>query len=111
VFVIDDFNPETTRTRKEELEQRFSRIASDVGNQTGRRRIWADLGTRLEFYPRGLVLSTGEHTPTLSSSHQARILPVPFDPGAIDPRAYVDCKASWSGSRTPCAAFWSICSR
>lgn len=84
VFVIDDLNPETTRVRKEELERRFSRLAASVGNVTGRRRMGRDLSTRLEYYPRGLVLSTGEYTPTLASSRLARIFPVPFDDCAVD---------------------------
>jgi hypothetical protein len=85
LFVIDDLNPESTRIRKEELERRFSRIAASVGNLTGRRRMGSNLATRLEYFPRGLVLSTGEYTANLPSSRLARIFPIPFDEGAVDP--------------------------
>jgi hypothetical protein len=84
LFVIDDLNPEHTRVRKEDLEQRFSRLVGDIGNNTGRRRMGSDLRTRLEYRPRGLALSTGEYTPTLATSRLARLFPVPFDPGAVD---------------------------
>ena len=40
-LVIDDLNPEHTRIRKDDLERRFSRIAGNVGNLTGRRRMGA----------------------------------------------------------------------
>jgi hypothetical protein len=83
-FVIDDLNPEHTRIRKDDLERRFSRIAGNVGNLTGRRRMGAALRTRLEYRPRGLVLSTGEYTPILAGSRLARIFPVPFDDGSVD---------------------------
>jgi hypothetical protein len=84
LYMIDDLNPEHTRIRKDELERRFSRLASNVGNLTGRRRMRSDAGTRPEFWPRGFVLSTGEYTPPLSQSRMARTFPVPFEKGMID---------------------------
>jgi hypothetical protein len=87
VVVFDDLNTETTRARKDDLEERFSRLAGSVGNLTGRRRMRRDYGTRLEYRPRGLVLSTGEYTPLLAQSRLARIFPIPFDPGAVDTAA------------------------
>ena len=87
LLVIDDLNPETTRARKDDLERRFSRVAGNVGNLTGRRRMRRDYGTRLEYRPRGLVLSTGEYTPLPAQSGLARIFPIPFDPGTVDTAA------------------------
>jgi hypothetical protein len=87
LVVFDDLNPETTRARKDDLERRFSRLAGSVGNLTGRRRMRRDYGTRLEYRPRGLVLSTGEYTPLLAQSRLARIFPIPFDTGAVDTAA------------------------
>src|SRR5207249_4230070 len=85
LLVVDDLNPESTKVRREELERRFSRISASVGNLTGRRRMGRDLGTRLEYYPRGVVLSTGEYTPNLATSRLARILPVPFTGESVNP--------------------------
>jgi hypothetical protein len=87
LVIFDDLNPETTRARKDDLERRFSRLAGSVGNLTGRRRMRRDYGTRLEYRPRGLVLSTGEYTPLLAQSRLARIFPIPFEPGAVDTAA------------------------
>jgi hypothetical protein len=86
LVVFDDLNPETSKARKDDLERRFSRLAGDVGNLTGRRRMRRDYGTRLEYRPREL-LSTGEYTPLLAQSRLARIFPIPFNPGAVDTAA------------------------
>jgi hypothetical protein len=83
LFVIDDLNPENTKSSREELEKKFSRIVGTVGDQTGRRRATSTLETRLEYIPRGVIISTGEYTPSVAQSRLARILPVPIDPGAI----------------------------
>ena len=83
LLVIDDLNPESVKARREELEKRFSRIIGAVGDMTGRRRATATLKTRLEYFPRGFVISTGEQIPPLPTSRQARILPVPFEKGMV----------------------------
>ena len=41
------------------------------------------LDTRMEYYPRGLIISTGEHIPALPTSRLARIFPVPFEKGMV----------------------------
>jgi hypothetical protein len=82
-LVIDDLNPEAVRGNKEDLEAKFSRIIGAVGDKTGRRRATRELVTRQEYYPRGIVVSTGEYTPNLPPSRLARLLPIPMQRGDI----------------------------
>ena len=83
LLVVDDLNPEAVRASREELAKRFSRIIGAIGDRTGRRRATATLKTRLEYFPRGFVISTGEQIPPLPTSRAARILPVPFEKGMV----------------------------
>ena len=73
-LVIDDLNPEHNFRLRQALEENFSRIIGAVGDQTGKKRSNEKLETRPEFYPRGVVLSTGEYTPQLATSRQGRLL-------------------------------------
>jgi hypothetical protein len=83
VLVIDDLNPEAVRKGRDELESNFSRIIGAVGDATGKRRATETLTTRQEFHPRGVILSTGEYTPNLPTSRQARLFIIPIQKGDV----------------------------
>ena len=83
ILVVDDFKPESAQRRIEERTQTFSRLVGAIGDVTGRRRSNPNLETRLEYYPRGVVISTGEYTPALPPSRRARIMKLPFEKGVI----------------------------
>ena len=84
LLVIDDFAPEKQPRSAQDLESRASRFIRAVGNRQGRGRLRSDLTARPTFYPRGLVISTGEQLPNLPPSALARIINVPFEKNCID---------------------------
>ena len=61
VFVIDEFVP--TGLNRREMETKASRIIRGQGNLSGRNRLKSDLTERPAFYPRGIIIATGEEHP------------------------------------------------
>jgi hypothetical protein len=60
VLVVDDFAPTGTTRDVQRLHRDADRLFRAVGNRSGRARMRADGGSRPTYYPRGLILSTGE---------------------------------------------------
>jgi len=58
VFVIDDYAP--TPLDHREMELKASRLLRAQGNRAGRGRLRSDLTDRPAYYPRGIIISTGE---------------------------------------------------
>ena len=65
--VVDDYAPQQTPQAQQKLEQLVSRLIRDNGNSTGRLRLKSDLSFQKVFYPRGLVMVTGEQLPDVPS--------------------------------------------
>ena len=61
LFVIDEYVP--TGLNRREIETKASRILRGQGNLSGRNRLRSDLTQRPAFYPRGIIVSTGEEHP------------------------------------------------
>jgi hypothetical protein len=61
LFVIDEYVP--TGLNRREIETKASRILRGQGNLSGRNRLKSDLTERPAFYPRGIIISTGEEHP------------------------------------------------
>jgi hypothetical protein len=61
LFVIDEYVP--TGLNRREIETKASRILRGQGNLSGRNRLKSDLTERPAFYPRGIIISTGEDHP------------------------------------------------
>ncbi|HLN01220.1 MAG TPA: DUF927 domain-containing protein [Bryobacteraceae bacterium] len=78
VLAIDDLYPAKGYAR-EKIEGAFARVLGAVGDSMGRRRMTNDLRTKREYHPRGVVISTGEYTPDLATSREARLLRIPVD--------------------------------
>jgi hypothetical protein len=64
-LVIDDWAPGGLDAR--ELELKAARLLRAQGNAAGRGRLRADLTERPSFYPRGLLVATGEQHPVGAS--------------------------------------------
>jgi hypothetical protein len=83
VFVIDDFKP-TGSTDARRLQSKANRILhAGVGNQSGRGRRRANLGAMPTYYPRGVVLSSGEDLPK-TRSLRGRAVVVHIETGSVD---------------------------
>jgi CHC2 zinc finger/Domain of unknown function (DUF927) len=61
LFVIDEYVP--TGLNRREIETKASRILRGQGHLSGRNRLKSDLTERPAFYPRGIIISTGEEHP------------------------------------------------
>lgn len=61
MFVVDEYVPMLERR---EFEQKAARVIRAQGNLSGRGRLRSDLTTRPSFYPRGLIIGTGEEHPS-----------------------------------------------
>lgn len=83
VFTIDDFAPQQTQTEAAKLNQTAERIFRSQGNRSGRGRLDSEMKARPEYFPRGLVLSTGEDLPK-TQSIRARLLVIEFDEGDLN---------------------------
>jgi hypothetical protein len=81
LFVIDDYAPSPFDAR--ELELKASRLLRAQGNLAGRGRLQADLQERASFFPRGLILSTGEQHPP-GQSILARVVLIRLEQGQVD---------------------------
>jgi len=81
LFVIDDYAP--TALDHREIEMKASRLLRAQGNLAGRARLRSDLTERSAFYPRGIVISTGEQHPP-GQSLLARTLVIELDRDDID---------------------------
>jgi len=62
LFVTDDYAP--TALDRREMELKVSRLLRAQGNLAGRGRLKSDLSERPAFYPRGIIISTGEQHPS-----------------------------------------------
>jgi hypothetical protein len=63
LMVVDDFLPKGTFNDVMRMHQLAERVLRGQGNKAGRNRLNADGTIRQTYYPRGLILSTGEDLP------------------------------------------------
>ena len=82
LLVVDDFAPTGTTTDVQRLHREADRLFRAAGNRAGRARMRADGGSRPTYYPRGLIISTGEDIPS-GQSLRARLLVLELTPGEI----------------------------
>ena len=83
LFTVDDFAPCGTAADVQRLHRDADRLFRGQGNQTGRGRMRADCTFRPEYYPRGLVVSSGEDVPN-GHSVRARMVVVEVTRGDVD---------------------------
>jgi len=82
MLVVDDFAPTGTTADIQRLHREADRLFRAAGNRAGRARMRADGGSRPTYYPRGLIISTGEDIPS-GQSLRARLLVLELAPGEI----------------------------
>ena len=75
---IDDYAPQPSAKEAHEQERKAQRVIRAQGNLSGRGRMRADTSLRPQYYPRGVILSTGELHPTGTSTF-ARLLQLDVD--------------------------------
>ena len=63
IFTVDDFAPAGTTSEVQSMHSKADRLLRGQGNRTGRARMKADGTLRHEYYPRGLILTSGEDIP------------------------------------------------
>ena len=84
LMVIDDFVPVGTAYQVRNLQKNADQIIRGQGNQSGRSRLTDISNMQTTFYPRGLLLSTGEDVPE-GHSVRGRMLVMELAPNSIDP--------------------------
>lgn len=84
-FVIDDFVPVGTSWQVRAYQTAADKIIRSQGNQSGRARLSDTASLQTAYYPRGVILSTGEDTPE-GHSVRARMLIMEMSPGDIEPK-------------------------
>lgn len=84
VFVIDDFVPVGTSWQVRAYQTTADKIIRSQGNQSGRARLTDTSSLQTAYYPRGLIMSTGEDTPE-GHSVRARMMIMELSPGDIKP--------------------------
>jgi hypothetical protein len=82
VFVIDDFVPGGTSYQSKMLQATADKIIRAQGNQGGRARLTDMSSLQNTYYPRGMILSTGEDVPQ-GHSVRARMMIMEMTPGDI----------------------------
>lgn len=83
VLVVDDFVPTGARSDIDRLHRDADRLLRAQGNLAGRGRMFADGSLRPMYYPRGLIISTGEDIPR-GPSLGARLLILECANGMVD---------------------------
>jgi hypothetical protein len=83
-FTIDDFVPVGTSWQVRAYQTNADKIVRAQGNQSGRARLTDTSSLQSAYYPRGIIMSTGEDTPE-GHSVRARMMILEMSPGDIKP--------------------------
>jgi hypothetical protein len=82
-LVIDDWAPGQDSGKARELEVKAEHIVRAQGNRQGRGRMRSDTSSRPSYFPRGMLLTSGEMLPS-GHSHTARIFTVQLEKDMVD---------------------------
>lgn len=83
LLTVDDFCPRGTPAEQAKLQREADRLLRAAGNRQGRGRMNADGSFRETYFPRGLILSTGEDIPQ-GQSLRGRLLILEFEPDMVN---------------------------
>jgi hypothetical protein len=92
LFALDDFVPTGTAYQVRGLQKTADQIIRAAGNQAGRARLTDISSLQTTYYPRGLILSTGEDIPE-GQSVRGRMMILELAPGDIDTKALTVAQA------------------
>lgn len=84
-FTIDDFIPVGSSWQIRSYHKSADQVIRAQGNQGGRARLTDSSRLQVTYYPRGLIVSSGEETPD-GHSVRARMLIMEMTPGETDPK-------------------------
>lgn len=82
VFTVDDFVPVGTSWQQRAYQTGADKLIRGQGNQAGRARLTDTSGMQTTYFPRGMILSTGEDTPE-GHSVRARMMILELSPGDV----------------------------
>jgi hypothetical protein len=68
LFLLDDYAPSHRKQDRERKEEVCQAAIRSFANRTGRARLKSDASEMVRTYPRGLLLVTGEESPSLQST-------------------------------------------
>lgn len=83
LYAVDDYVPQGEAYQTRELRGKAERLFRSQGNQSGRGRMNQNCESRPEYYPRGIIIATGEDVPA-GQSLMARIVTIEFNRGDVD---------------------------
>lgn len=83
VFVVDDFAPSVSQVETNKLHAKAERLFRGAGNQSGRGRCNTDMSSKAAYFPRGMLIATGEDLPK-SASLLSRLLIIELKRGDIN---------------------------
>jgi hypothetical protein len=77
-FPIDDYAPAPDKTLNRQMKNNVAYMLQAFGNRQGKGRSNPDMTGQFTYFPRGLLVTSGEHLPTVTQSRQARLFPIPI---------------------------------
>lgn len=83
VFTIDEWTANGTHAEADKLRAKAERILRSQGNQAGRGRMSSSCDMRPEYFPRGIIISTGEDMPP-GQSLRARTVQIEMSHGDVN---------------------------
>lgn len=84
ILVVDDYHPTNTGNDATKMQATAQSLCRMSGDRTGRGRMTSDIKVKNSKPARGLVIVTGEDTPSLGESGIARVLTVEINKDDID---------------------------
>ena len=93
VLVIDDFAPHGTTSDVQRMHREADRLLRAQGNRAGRARMRPDGSLRPEYFPRCMILSSGEDVPA-GQSLRARLMILEAEAGRVVLKALTLAQAS-----------------
>ena len=107
IFTIDDFVPGHSHYSVADLHQKAERLIRGQGNRTGRGRMNADGSLRPTYFPRGLMVMTGEDVPK-GLSLNARLLVVELRKEDVDLKVLSELQTSAASGLLAATMFYFI---
>ena len=92
ILVVDDFVPNGTAWQVRTLQKTADQLMRGQGNQQGRARLSDRTTLQQTYYPRGIIMSTGEDVPE-GHSIRARMVILELSPGDINVDRLTDSQA------------------
>ena len=83
LMVMDDYHPSGSRKEAHAMESLVQRVIRAFGNRTGRGRLNSDAKDKGRYFPRGVLLITGEEITSLQST-VARIFVIEIGKSDVD---------------------------